>query len=122
MFPAVSRSGRILSEFKEFEDDSADSDDDDVMSLDNEDHSIRLPRRLLRNLTSLGSGTRVMVASGFYRNMMGLLPSSLPGDNRCVAIYRTTYIIYSYFKNKETSSPLGMPEHFCMNPLLILNI
>ncbi len=65
-----------MSELVEFVDSS---DDDDVLGVDNEDHSIRLPRGLLRNLTT-GGGVRI--ASSFFTNMSGLLPGSLPGDNR----------------------------------------
>ncbi len=53
-------------------------DDDDVLGVDTDGHSIRLPARLLRGLANK---TRVTVISAFYRNIGGLLPGNLPGGN-----------------------------------------
>ena len=63
-----------LTEFVEGPDD----DDDDVLGVDTDGHSIRLPARLLRGLANK---TRVTVISAFYRNMSGLLPGNLSRRN-----------------------------------------
>ncbi len=63
-----------------------DDDDDDVLGVDTDGHSISLPARLLRGLANETNNTGVTVISAFYRNMSGLLPGNLPGGDGSVEL------------------------------------
>ena len=55
-----------------------DIDDDRISPIENEDAQIRIPREVLE---AVGNGQPVRKASLLYRNMSGLLPERLEGDN-----------------------------------------